>query len=68
MRKTTPKKAKQSPRVANRISKPLKPASATPTVPASPIAFNDPFPVIHKPETTAETTAMAPDPQRETNF
>jgi hypothetical protein len=68
MRKTTPKKAKQSPRVANRISKPLKPASTTPTVPAGPIAFNDPFPVIHKPETTAETTAMAPDPQKETNF
>jgi hypothetical protein len=69
MRKTTLKKAKQSPRVRGGFSKPAKPVSAVPTVPADPITFNDPFPVnIHKPDTTANTTSLAPESERQTSI
>jgi len=73
MRKPT-KQTKKSSKVASRASKGLKPVSAArtvaPAVPAAaPIHFNDPFPVnIHKPDATADVTAMAPDPQKESNF
>ena len=73
MRKPT-KQTKKSSKVASRAPKGLKPLSAARTVApevAGPtqIQFADPFPVIHKPDATADTTAMAPDePQKAANF
>ena len=72
MRKPT-KQTKKSSKVASRASKGLKPVSAARTVaaavPAAPIEFTDPFPAnIHKPDATADVTAMAPDQQKESNF
>jgi hypothetical protein len=72
MRKPT-KQTKKSSKVASRASKGLKPVSAARTVAAAvaaaaQIEFADPFPAIHKPDATADVTAMAPDPQKETNF
>ena len=71
MRKPT-KQTRKSSKVASRASKGLKPVSAARTVapaaPAAQIEFADPFPVTHKPDATADVTAMAPDPQKESNF
>ena len=73
MRKPT-KLAKKSSKVASRASKGLKPVSAARTVAAAvpaaaPIEFNNLFPVnTQKPDAAADVTAMAPDPQKETNF
>jgi hypothetical protein len=68
MRKT--KKTKQSSSVARRSLKRLKSVTPAPSVPAAaPIAFNDLFPVdIHKPDTTADTASLGPEPQNESNF
>jgi len=73
MRKTI-KQTKKGSKVANRVSKALKPVSVTRKVDtrapaAAPIEFTDPYPVnIQKPETTTDVPAMAPDPQKEINF
>ena len=73
MRKPT-KQTKKSSKVASRASKGLKPVSAARTVAAAvpaaaQIEFAEPFPAnIHKPDATADVTAMAPDQQKETDF